>query len=90
MAPSGPTRCLERVDILSPRGQTSTNLEALRSLFVDHFNQEDIKIVESVQRGLQSLGYDQGRYVADDTDSWYSESGLHRFHLQVIKALENQ
>ena len=50
---------------------------------------EDIAIVESVHRGLGSLGYDQGRYVADDGDNWYSESGLHRFHQQILAALEH-
>lgn len=87
MAPHGPTTCLERVDILTPGGASSTNLEAVKSLFSENFNLEDIAIVESVQRGLQSLGYDQGRYVIDDQDAWYSESGLHRFHLQILEAL---
>ena len=39
------------------------------------------------QRGLASLGYDQGRYVADRAESWFSESVLHRFHRQVLEAL---
>lgn len=87
MAPNGPTRCLERADILSPGGQTSDRLLAIRDLFADNFNLEDIAIVESVQQGLQSLGYDQGRYVADAGDAWYSESGLHGFHRQVLDAI---
>jgi choline monooxygenase len=52
------------------------------------FNQEDIALVESVQRGLESLGYDQGRYVADPAESWFTESGLHRFHSQILEALD--
>ena len=48
---------------------------------------EDVAIVESVQRGLSSLGYDQGRYVVDKQDGWYSESALHRFHMQILQAL---
>jgi len=53
------------------------------------FNQEDIAIVESVQRGMSSLGYDQGRYVCDPAESWFSETLLHGFHLQVLEALED-
>ena len=40
-----------------------------------------------MQRGLKSLGYDQGRYVVDDRDDWYSESGLHKFHRLILAAL---
>ena len=43
----------------------------------------------SDHRGLGSMGYDQGRYVADDEDNWYSESGLHRFHRLVLAALDH-
>ena len=87
MAPDGPTRCLERAEILAPGDAPDSRLDAIRELFAQNFNREDIALVENVQRGLQSLGYDQGRYVVDADDSWYSESGLHRFHLQVLDAL---
>jgi len=66
----------------------SPNLEVIKSLFAEMFNQEDIALVESVQRGLESLGYDQGRYVADPAESWFTESGLHRFHSQILEALD--
>jgi choline monooxygenase len=90
MAPDGPAGCAERVDILAPAGESAPELDALKTLFADNFNKEDIAIVESVQRGLQSLGYDQSRYVADGKEDWYSESGLHRFHMRIIEALEIQ
>ncbi len=90
MAPNGPDRCRERVDILSVNGNISPELEAIMGLFADEFNVEDIAIVESVHRGLGSLGYDQGRYVADRGDSWYSEAGLHCFHQKILAALGHQ
>jgi choline monooxygenase len=89
MSPDGPERCLERADIYSPPGLESANLAVVKSLFADVFNQEDIALVESVQRGLASQGYDQGRYVADPAGSWFSESALHRFHRQILDALED-
>jgi choline monooxygenase len=89
MATNGPGRCLERIDLLSVNGEVPPPLEALKTLFTDQFNAEDIAIVQSVQRGLESLAYDQGRYVADNTDSWYSESGLHRFHQLILESLND-
>lgn len=88
ISPSGPGRSLEHADVYSPQGAESPNLQVVTSLFSEMFNREDIALVESVQRGLESLGFDQGRYVADPGDSWFTESGLHRFHKQVLEALD--
>ena len=87
MAANGPERCLEHVDLLADEASMSPTLDALLALFAEQFNAEDIAIVESVHRGLRSLGYDQGRYVVDDADAWYTESGLHRFHRRLLQAL---
>ena len=90
MDPAGPRGCRERVDIYAASELSeieTNNLEAARRLFADGFNREDIALVESVQRGLDSLGFDQGRYVADATDDWWSESGLHTFHKRILEAL---
>lgn len=87
--PNGPLRSWEHADIYSPTGAEVPNLEAVKSLFAEMFNVEDIALVESVQRGLGSFGYDQGRYVADPDNSWFSESGLHWFHRQILEALES-
>ena len=88
MAPNGVGRCAERVDVYAPPGEPAPNLVAVKNLFMDMFNVEDIAIVESVQRGLSSLGFDQGRYVCDAAESWLSETLLHGFHKQVLEALE--
>lgn len=87
MDSNGAQRCAERVDIYAPEGEVSANLEEVRHLFADVFNQEDIALVESVQQGLASMAYDQGRYVADRAESWFSESGLHAFHQRILKAI---
>lgn len=89
MAADGPGRCREHADLLAAPNAPAEPLQAVRKLFAEQFNAEDIAIVESVHRGLQSLGYDQGRYVVDEDDGWYSESALHRFHRQVLEALES-
>jgi choline monooxygenase len=87
MNPDGPGRCLKRADIYCAPDLESPNLEAIKSLFAEIFNREDISLVENVQRGLASLGYDQSRYIADPAGSWFSESALHRFHRQILDAL---
>lgn len=59
---------------------------------VDWFNEvlgpEDVEIVESVQRGLHSLGYRRGRLMADpDLKEAWSEHFLHHFNRLNIAAV---
>ena len=42
--------------------------------FSDEIQQEDIRLCESVQRGLRSRNYDRGRF------SVKRENGVHHFH----------
>jgi len=49
--------------------------------FSDEIQQEDIKICESVQRGLHSRTYDKGRF------SVKRENGVHHFHLLLDQYL---
>ena len=48
---------------------------------------EDIALVESVQRGLNSKGYNQGRFIVDDGRTDMSEHAVHHFHGLVVEAL---
>lgn len=71
------------------------NLDAGTASAVDWFNNilgpEDVEIVESVQRGLHSLGYMRGRLMADPNckEAW-SEHFLHHFNRLNIEALEGR
>lgn len=49
---------------------------------------EDKDLCESVQVGLNSLAFDQGRFIVDRQRSGISEHAMHRFHLLVKDALE--
>jgi phenylpropionate dioxygenase-like ring-hydroxylating dioxygenase large terminal subunit len=51
--------------------------------FSDEIQQEDIRICESVQRGLRSMHYDQGRF------SVKRENGVHHFHGLLCEALDS-
>jgi choline monooxygenase len=47
----------------------------------DVFSQEDLRLVESVQKGLKSRGYrGQGRIMTDRQRSGISEHGIAHFH----------
>jgi len=58
---------------------------------IDYFNNvlgpEDVGLVESVQQGLRSYGYHQGRFVIDSKRSHTSEHAVHHFHSLAMKAL---
>ena len=47
---------------------------------------QDIAIVESVQRGMQTPAFDQGRIVFDPSGSGLSEHAVHHFHGLVLDA----
>ena len=55
--------------------------------YVDEVLQaQDIGLVESVQRGMNTPAFDQGRIVYDATGAGLSEHGVHHFHGLVLDA----
>ena len=54
----------------------------------DVLTPEDIRLCESVQRGLQSQSYDQGPFIVDPAHPGISEHALHHFHRMVQRALQ--
>ena len=59
--------------------------------FIDYINHElvpeDVALCESVQRGLRSRGYRQGKLIVDRAHPEYSEHHLHWFQQMVFHAL---
>lgn len=51
---------------------------------------EDIALNISVQKGLHSVGYNQGRYVIDADRSNESEHLVHHFHTLVHSGIHGQ
>ena len=88
------------VSAVRPRSLTRSSFEGhnlsvdnkqntARSIYTaDVLAPEDISLCESVQRGLKSHSYDQGRIVADKQLSGISEHALHHFHRLVYQALQ--
>lgn len=84
--PDGPETTKEEFDFFF---ETSTpnaeEQEAIR--YIDKvLQQEDIDIVESVQRGMHSPGFSRGPYLIDPKRSGLSEHGVHHFHSLLAKA----
>ncbi len=62
-----------------------TEQEALR--FIDEVLQpEDIGLVESVQRGMNTPAFNSGRYMIDIDGSGASEHAVHHFHGLILDA----
>ena len=60
-------------------------IEAIK--FIDDVLQpEDIGLVESVQRGMQTPAFNRGRYLVDPEESGLSEHAVHHFHGLVLEA----
>ena len=61
-----------------------SQIEAIE--YIDQVLQkEDIDIVESVQRGMQTPAFVQGRFVCDIDGSGESEHAVHHFHSLYLK-----
>lgn len=64
--------------------------EAAVDWFNNHLGPEDVGLVESVQRGVHSLGYKRGRLMVDPMQAAaWSEHFIHHFNMLNIQALQN-
>ena len=78
--PVGPALTRETYDFfLESPEPTEAELESIR--YLDEVLQvEDINLVESVQRGMSTPAFTQGRIVNDPSGSGLSEHAVHHFH----------
>ena len=83
--PLGPEKTYEEFDIfLEDDSPNEAEKEALR--FIDEVLQpEDIGLVESVQRGMNTPAFNSGRYMVDG-EAGTSEHAVHHFHGLVLDA----
>jgi choline monooxygenase len=84
--PAGPDRTLETWDFYFETPELE-DAEVQSVRYVDEVLQEqDISLVESVQRGMNTPAFDQGRIVYDPAGTGLSEHGVHHFHGLVLDA----
>ncbi len=84
--PAGPDRTLETYDFfLEEKTPNAAELDTIR--YLDEVLQvEDINLVESVQRGMNTPAFTQGRIINDPDGSGKSEHAVHHFHGLVLDA----
>ena len=84
--PAGADRTLETWDFFLESTELN-DAEEQSVRYVDEVLQrQDISLVESVQRGMNTPAFDQGRIVYDPAGSGLSEHGVHHFHGLVLDA----
>lgn len=86
--PAGAGRTLETYDFyFETADPNEAEHEAIK--YIDEVLQaEDIALVESVQRGMDTPAFTQGRIVHDPQGSGKSEHAVHHFHGLVLDAYE--
>ena len=87
MIPDGLGNTLEYQDWFSETSTPSKQLKEAMDYQKDILQPEDIGLCESVQRGLMSKGYNQGRFVVDRELTELSEHAVHHFQKLVMEAL---
>ncbi len=84
--PLAPERTVQKVEWYFPHDQPTAEEQEVID-FVHTVRLEDIPICESVQRGLHSLGYRQGRFVVDPARTEVSEHAVHDLQVKLLRAL---
>ncbi len=87
MNPTEPARTIEFQDWFTPAGKLSPQLQEAAAYQKDVLQPEDINLCESVQRGLTSKAYNQGRFIVDHGKTELSEHAVHHFQCMVVDAL---
>ena len=84
--PAGPGRTLETYDFFFETGEPTPD-EKQAIDYIDKVLQvEDIALVESIQRGMNTPAFTQGRIVHDPEGSGKSEHAVHHFHGLMLDA----
>jgi choline monooxygenase len=87
MNPISPETTVEFQDWFTPGGVLSPQLKEAANYQKDVLQPEDIGLCESVQLGLHSKGYNQGRFIVDKEKTELSEHAVHHFQTMVTSAL---
>ncbi len=87
MIPNGSERTIEYQDWFVPDGKPSQQLQDAMDYQRVVLQPEDVALCESVQTGLKSKGYNQGRFIVDKERTELSEHAVHHFQSLVVTAL---
>lgn len=87
--PVGPGRTIETYDFYFENAVPTEQEEQAINYIRDVLQQEDIDLVESVQRGMSTPAFESGRIVNDPAGSGLSEHAVHHFHGLLVGAYEH-
>lgn len=85
--PNGPESSVARHDFYFAGDEPTTQELGLIDYVANVLLPEDLALCESVQRGLHSRGYRQGKLIVDREHPEYSEHHVHWFQQMVYRAL---
>ncbi|WP_077340154.1 aromatic ring-hydroxylating oxygenase subunit alpha [Pseudocolwellia agarivorans] len=80
--------CLDIFEFYMPSAEITEETRAEIDWVVNVLTEEDIGLVENVQRGLKSKGFKDGRFVVNPQRSYLSEHAVHHFHRKILAVLE--
>ena len=84
--PAGPEKTMQICEWYFPTSKLNEEQQEVID-FINEVRDEDIPLCETVQKGLHSLGYSQGRFVANEARSYFSEHAVHDFQRRVLESL---
>ena len=84
IVPIGPDRTLETYDFYLETAEPDETEKAAIQYLDSVLQVEDIGLVESVQQGMNTPAFQQGRIVNDPKGSGKSEHALHHFHGLIL------
>jgi len=85
--PNGTENTIEIQDWFLPIPMPSKQQKDAMAYQKDVLQPEDISLCESVQRGLKSKGYNQGRFMVDRELTELSEHAVHHFQKMVFQSI---
>lgn len=85
--PAGPESTNQELNYYAAEKALDETTRRAIAFMNDVIGPEDASLVESVQRGMRSYGYAQGRLMVDRQRNDISEHTLHQFHANVVAAL---
>ena len=86
IVPAGPDRTFETYDFFLETPDPDDTEKAAIEYLDKVLQVEDIALVESVQQGMNTPAFRQGRIVYDPNGSGRSEHALHHFHGLILNA----
>ena len=89
MIPNGAGQTIEHQDWYLPNPEPTRQQRDAMDYQRDVLQPEDVRLCESVTRGLQSKGYNQGRFVVDPERSELSEHAVHHFQQMYVDAMDS-